>query len=448
MTPDLDLDRELEAGLRDLLGTGPTRMPARVFDTVLARVDSQPQVRRSRLHPRYRRMTPTIKLLAAAMFLLTVGFATGAIWGQPAKVDYTRPPDLFDDPLLRASPAPDGTLAPTTSALHQLTDEWFRVAPAGSPPRLSNVLGWTYDGAYLTFEGTATPELMSTLEVTGPDELLVKLKDATPECAKGDAGRYRWALSPSGATLTIETIEDACAARASVFATTYSRVGCLTDQNSCLGPVDAGTHGSAFFDAVWPRWQSGWAGVHAGSLTYTVPDGWAAVWDFPHQYALRPAAVYAEDIDGWAPGIWVLSNPAVGTLGPTCEVTKDDSISAPRLATEIEAWAVKQPGIVASKTGDTTVDGHPATWVDLELAPGVTSPCTDDPTPQVGLYTNYLGPDVMTWTLGPGRERHLFIDVDGTPVIVVLSVKDAATFDDFVAQAMPIVESFRFSPAG
>jgi hypothetical protein len=47
---------------------------------------------------------------------------------------------------------------------------------------------------------------------------------------------------------------------------------------------------------------------------------------------------------------------------------------------------------------------------------------------------------------GPERSRFIFVDVGGSLVAINISAPDGSGFEDFVTQAMPIVETMQFTP--
>jgi hypothetical protein len=47
---------------------------------------------------------------------------------------------------------------------------------------------------------------------------------------------------------------------------------------------------------------------------------------------------------------------------------------------------------------------------------------------------------------GPEQGRFIFLDVGASVVAINISTPDASNFDQFVTQAMPIVETMQFTP--
>jgi hypothetical protein len=97
------------------------------------------------------------------------------------------------------------------------------------------------------------------------------------------------------------------------------------------------------------------------------------------------------------------------------------------------------PGLSTSAPVAITIDGHPAKWLDVRIDPSWKKTCAGETTPIV----TFLMPG--TAISGTERERLILIDLGGGDVIAtVVWARDQATFDAFIAEAMPIVQSFQF----
>jgi hypothetical protein len=94
-----------------------------------------------------------------------------------------------------------------------------------------------------------------------------------------------------------------------------------------------------------------------------------------------------------------------------------------------------------------TIGGHPATWVDVALAPTWTAICPGDSRPSASLLVRSDDPH-NGWGFGlSDKERARIIVVDlgsGETGLVVVDSSDPTRFDQLATDAMPIIESFTF----
>ncbi len=68
-----------------------------------------------------------------------------------------------------------------------------------------------------------SPNLRSAVEEPEPGVIRMTMAGASPQCAKGDVGTYRWTKSADGQWLTMEAVDDACADRSAVVPGTWQR---------------------------------------------------------------------------------------------------------------------------------------------------------------------------------------------------------------------------------
>ena len=98
------------------------------------------------------------------------------------------------------------------------------------------------------------------------------------------------------------------------------------------------------------------------------------------------------------------------------------------------------PGLIVSQPTDLTVDGHPATSVDLTVDRAKVVKCGTDEVVEY-LVTGGVGHGIVAG----GRQRLVLVDIGGGHLVgVVVRADDASQFDAFAASAMPIVESLHF----
>jgi hypothetical protein len=191
----------------------------------------------------------------------------------------------------------------------------------------------------------------ATISVPEAGQIQLESSENSAGCTILDHGTYGWSLSPSGSSLTLSLLSDACAARAGALPGRWTQVRCLTDQG-CLGDVDAGTFTTPYF-------------MHP--LSFTLPDGWADADEGHHDIALQRQADYAADgtLDQAS-----FTRPALKVYPDTLPEKLDDACNAvipadgSRGIDALAAWVASRPGVDATPPASTTVDRHPAVSID------------------------------------------------------------------------------------
>jgi hypothetical protein len=214
---------------------------------------------------------------------------------------------------------------------------------------------------------------------------------------------------------------------------------------AAVGTLAAAASVSPTGTAAYPSWYapesgSGGAGIlAAGShatrsfvpgFTFTGPEGWVNDADSAGFFSLFPdtpenAAEYAAS-GGFAHGIHMglMDSPYF-----LCE-----ALEANRGATAAEmVAALVANDALAAEPSDVAIGGLTGKQVDVRLDPGWTGSCPGDP-PGLDLK------DV--------RVRGILLDSPGHGVLVIFaSSLHAADHEAFLAEAMPILESFQFDTA-
>lgn len=426
-----DIDGVLEAWFLD----GPTAMPDRLFDAVLDRVERVPQRRLARLQLRFNDMTTTARWLAAgAAAVLVVGIGFAALGRGPGPDPGGSPPP---SPTTSESPGPSNVASPIPEGLSHRYLGPVRDVDGVTTGEVSQ---FSFTARTYTYHTGLADYLYSAAGVEG-DEIIIRSGTASPQCEDGDEGRYRFSTSPGGSILTIEPGTDDCAPRAAAVPGTWQRSACRNPDNWCLGEVEAGTYKSQYFDPMASTSDASRADF--GALTYTVPDGWANNDDWPSMYGFMRASSYAAGgvNDGQiAPDtVTLLARPSAASLD-NCKEEAEPGVGTDRAA--LVAWIRAHPGLVVTERPDITLDGLPATVLDLAVRDDWTETCdTDNP---------FVAAPILIgdyhWALGTGdRMRVILLDLPGgTTVGITVDPEDPATFDSLVAETMPIVESFDF----
>lgn len=196
--------------------------------------------------------------------------------------------------------------------------------------------------------------------------------------------------------------------------------------------------------AVYPAWYTGdreGAGIlpagnqstrnFAPAFTFTVPDRWVNVGDSSGAYDLIPDTPANAAEQAASGGLaHEVSAFRFGSPYWYCDAWEDHRGAT---AAEIVASLVATDAIATSKPVDVTIGGLTGKQVDIRLDPSWTETCPGDP---------------PTLDLGDMRTRVILLDTPslGAMFINVGSLHSAG-HETFLAEAMPIVESFTFDVA-
>lgn len=348
-----------------------------------------------------------------------------------------------------ASAVEDATATSAATAISTTTDA--AATPAAlldrwvGPPRTIGALGTGTSAAFVEIsEGflmletgiSDNPKAFgSDVTAEGDDTLVLTLAGDVLDCVNGDIGRYTWILSPQATTLTLTAVGDDCEARRAAIEGQWTHTACRLDGRDCLGPVEAGTYSTN-------RWNP-YGSFTYGQATFTVPDGWAVTYDSQAALFIGLASDYAADPDPkpWGIRAWVDIAPA--KQDPTeCDDGADADFTVALGATAIADWMAGLPNLATTRStlqvGDLTAEvvdaeitGEPTCdWGNVLVVSRTSKP---DPF-AYGILTDQHTRIVLVDVL-PGRTAAMFLDDEGHP-----------GFEALEAAAMPIVESFRFSP--
>lgn len=202
--------------------------------------------------------------------------------------------------------------------------------------------------------------------------------------------------------------------------------GC-TGGGTCLGPLTAGTYTSGSFQP---------------SITFTVPDGWVNDEDLPDSFNLRRDADRTGATAVWANHVSLHRD--VSVAGPDCQDPEPD---VGRSVEDIINWMTSHPGLATTAPEDISVGGLDGQMLDVGLADSWTEPCSWEGTvPMVAILTgpglNQLG-RVVVGDLGV--RLYVLALQDGTVTIKVTDVPAGETSDHYLAEVVPIIDSFIFA---
>jgi hypothetical protein len=428
-------ERNFERITRAWLDLMPDEAPDRTIAAVLQAVETTPQVRWT-----WRRLSwrpSPMKRIPFAIGAAAVAVIAGAFFFANSG----RGPDVGTPP----SPSPSASASPTGSPLGaggplpaELRHTWMSdhrdvtgiLTSAGTALFLA-------DRSFAISQSNQNERKFLTSSASAPGAGQVTLvTDTAAACAKGDTGLYSWSLSPSGRILTITTDLDNCAVRNAAFGGTWWQVACKNTNTNCLGDLDPGTYRSQY---ITPRLDPGatWE-PDFGALTYTVPDGWANVDDFPGSFGLMPSTDYAgmPDNDTEAASIYLFTQPQAMSQATPCSGEPD--VSVDRSVGGLIAWLKNVPGLVVTDASPMTIDNNPATVVNIQIDPSWTTGCGGGTTPEV----SYLTPEFGIFGL-EARQRLILVDLGGGDVLGIGTVALVDRFDAFLLEATPIIESFQ-----
>lgn len=213
--------------------------------------------------------------------------------------------------------------------------------------------------------------------------------------------------------------------------------------NPTAAPTSSSSAGAMFPEWFTPESGSGGAGVvPAGSVTtraflkgskLTVPDGWVNEVDTAEYFGVFPdtpanEAEFARN-KNLAQVIFmgIVDTPALGICGQVGDTHGST-------AAELVDSLLKGEGLVTSNAVDVTIGGLTGMRVDAYLDPAWTASCT-------------AGSDAPpTSEQKDHRGRYVFLDLPtGAKLLIIVESVQAADFDAFLANAMPIVESLQFN---
>jgi hypothetical protein len=207
-----------------------------------------------------------------------------------------------------------------------------------------------------------------------------------------------------------------------------------TPQPSAAAAVTAAPSAGATFaypSAILPPGSHATASFLPG-FTFTLPEPWILDGDSISYYSLFPdsSANRAEWARTGNAGNGILIASDLERPYFVCEAWEDNrgATAAQMVAAVTATEALATTGVV-----DVEIGGLTGKQFDVRLNPDWTETCPDDP---------------PGFDLGDGRNRVLLLDRPGdNPLVIFVGSVHSADHEAFVAEAMPIVESFQFDLA-
>jgi hypothetical protein len=292
------------------------------------------------------------------------------------------------------------------------------------------------DGFWMTqSQESNLPRLVSRAAPAGPNTVTLTTTN-TRDCPRNSAGTYEWSLSPSGETLTLGAQDDTCASRLAAVPGTYWRMNCPKAGDNCLGPVDAGTYSSQFFDPFVPH-GAAWTPRY-GALEYTVPEGWENREDWPEFFGLGPVDAAGSPFIQFASGVVAVKDDDM--------CSNDPNPTAARSAEALAAWVAAVDGVETDGAPEpVTVAGLPAWRLDVRIADGWTAKCpwNDTDKPDRPLFTDVEPGEGFHWGIPPdGSMRIWLVDLgDGRALLIEFEAETHSAYDAGLVAATAVVGS-------
>jgi hypothetical protein len=421
MTRDPDIERVLDHWFTE----GPTQMPTRFFDETLDRIDRAPQHRLARLQTRLLPMYPTLRFTAAAAVVLAVAGLGAVALTQTGGVGH-------------APPAGSGPLPAALQAQWQPVGT--RELPGRSGPHPDNldiVIGQTTTTIF-----DYHVDVRNAASLVGPDRIDLRAINMGWywHCQVGDPGTYTFSLSSGDQHLTLTPGSDTCAERATILTGDWTRTH--------IGDLAPGRHVSA----IWRPFDGG----TSGQFSYAVPSGWADI-DLGDTLSIIPRSNASEQAE-----IRLLASLVPESQDVACALIRPAAGSTPAA---VAAWLANLPGLVVTSPTAVKIGGFSGVMVDVSVVPGWTNACASG---RSGGSDASLGPReeasfVHTFSdsccVGQGLEsapilvvaadlrvRYVLLDrADQQPLVIDIEAPDDPDWDRIVADAMTIVESFKFT---
>ncbi len=379
---------------------GPTRMPDRLFDAVVDRIERVPQRRFTRLRMRLASLHVDPRYAAAAAMVVAAA-------GLGAALVLTRPSSVGTTPTT----SPSAESGSTPAALLGL---WVPLGPPTLPSKFgASSITISPTDLEMHVDSQRFQSASSFIQPSRLDLVFGSTSDYLG-CQAGARGTYTFTVSPVG-VLTLNRTSDACAARGDVLGGSWTRM-----DRSALTPGQY----------VGSRFRP-FGGGTSGEFSFTVPVGWTDHWETSDYFRTEREQSL----------IQMYLNVEPSSLDAACATTGSRVAGTPAA---IAGWLKALPGLVTSTATPVTIGGLSGVMVDVSVATGWTSPCSTG-----GRYQMFVG----AYSASPvgmdsgGRARYLLLDRgDGGSLLIVVETSDTTTWDALVAEAMPIVDSFRFTP--
>ena len=382
------------------------------------------------------------RLVAAFVAVVLIGVVSVGLFGRTSDSSI----GLQPTPAISPSPSPAASASgPVPDALRH---SWQRPSPVF--PGLDE---WgtgflTLASGQVDFGSEPGADASSSsIAAAGSHTVLVTATAGTKGCEIGDVGVYDWSLDGQATVVTLTSVSpDACPAREDALAGPWVRSD-LPPPKDPGATLPAGTYQTSAFDPF------GGPGL-AGRLSYTVPEGWKVKEDQPSSFLLHRLgdASPSPSTDSMIafivqPGLAADSLPDGAPCGPF-----SDAPGVGHSVEDLVAAITARPGVVSTRPLPVKVGGYSGQMLDLHLAPVWTRGCQAPDGPFVGVPILLQSGSGTGPAIGISRDhpvRLILLDLtQGRTMAITIFDPEPSTsaqFDEKIAVAMPVVESFEFS---
>ena len=401
MTPERDIERVLEAWLEP----GASKMPDRIFDAVVDRIERVPQRRFVWPHTRFTAMTPMLKFAAVAVLALLIGIGVSPLASN-----------LITQ--VSASPSP---------------------SPAGStiPEGTYTALVDTSDTAGLDFEGQCVGK-PGVWQV----RLLIRSGNRwnAQETCPGLDLKGLWAQGGGSYTVSEDRLTMIDGSEPANMATFAWRA---TDDGLTLELLDV-THPDQLFafrfllSHDWVRMPEGLAETYVVDHTFpmrvtlNVPQGWSTSGELykpsPSEFALM------KSIDGsnvW----WVMVHIVTNVMGGPCGGAEASPPVGPSVE-DLTNALTNMSGVQAGPVTGVEIDGRQGTTFELDLSSAALA-CPDS-------FRDQWSTGSETHGIAQGQHQRVsIVDVDGTRILLAAQTFPWTSVGD-EREADRVLQSVRF----
>jgi hypothetical protein len=272
-----------------------------------------------------------------------------------------------------------------------------------------------------------------------PDRVIDEMADRIGRQRQRPAWRFRWK------ELSMRPQALAAAALAAVVVIAVG--GILLLRPSSNGGVGGTASQSPSLGASTPASSSSPAPSESAIVSITfrpkvqvaVPIGWTAG-DGDRTLILNPPA--GGPVAGRSIGL--MSGPFVTFKDPDCSDQAPSAVGT--TVAEAVASLTGDPRLVVTTPQAVTIGGHAGQMVDLRVAANWTKTCVWSAGKGAVLIVSATATGPAFGTGGTGRDRYVFLEVNGSVVAIDVGTPEASDFEAFLAEATPIVQTIQFMP--
>lgn len=173
------------------------------------------------------------------------------------------------------------------------------------------------------------------------------------------------------------------------------------------------------------------------AVRVTTPAGWT-VDDGDRSFLLNAPVAGAAA----RRSIGLMSGPFVTLKDPSCNDQAPAAVGT--TAAQVLASLTRDPRLVVAAPQQVAMGDHVGQMVDIRVAPTWTGTCDWSAGKGAVLIVSATTTGPAFGTGGTGRDRYIFVDVDGSVVAIDLGTSEGSDFDSFMTEAMPIVATISF----